>query len=157
MLPLYNFVFHSLSSAFFGVTLGSSGYISSLKQEPGATFQLLGISLAAGTLSRGVVLSHYAVFSFGQNLTAPCRFVSTKPFWCWSTVSVLPGSVTALFCARSVCPCLNWHCLWLCSRCLGVALARFALLCTALARFGFALSRYVCLNFALSCLNFALS
>ncbi len=34
MLPSYDFVFRSLSSAFFRVVLGSLGYVSSLKQGP---------------------------------------------------------------------------------------------------------------------------
>ncbi len=34
MLLSYNFVFCSLSSTFFGVVLGSSGYIISLQQGP---------------------------------------------------------------------------------------------------------------------------
>ena len=142
MLPSYDFVFHSLPSAFFGVALGSSGYISSLKQDSGATFQLLGVSLAAGTLLQGVVLSHYAVFSFGWNLTAPRRFVSAKPFLCWSVFHDSSACVRAPFAFAFRCCASPW-----------AVLLRFVSLWLALARFGSLCLRFVCLNFALSRLN----
>src|SRR6266404_283800 len=119
----------------------SSGYISSLKQDSGATFQLLGVSLAAGTLLQGVVLSHYAVFSFGRNLTAPRRFVSAKPFLCWSVFHDSSACVRALFAFAFRCCASPWAvllcfaslCLRFASLCL--ALPRFASLCLAVARF----------------------
>jgi len=131
MLPSYDFVFHSLPSAFFGVALGSSGYISSLKQDSGATFQLLGVSLAAGTLLQGVVLSHYAVFSFGRNLTAPRRFVSAKPFLCWSVFHDSSACVRALFAFAFRCCASPWAVLLR----FGSLCLRFASLCLAVARF----------------------
>src|SRR6266404_6344004 len=64
-------------------------------------FQLLGISLAAGTLSRGVVLSAMPSLALSEALAAPCHFVSTKPFWCWSAVSRFAWFRDSSACART--------------------------------------------------------
>src|SRR6266404_7687357 len=96
-----------ISLAVFRFLRGCSGVFRlHLLLETGATFQLLGISLAVGTLSQGVVLSHYAVFSFGQNLTAPCHFVSAKPFLCCSVFHDSSTCVHALF-AFAFCCCAS--------------------------------------------------
>src|SRR6266404_5573420 len=121
-------------ASYHVVALGSSGYISSLKQDSGATFQLLGVSLAAGTLLQGVVLSHYAVFSFGWNLTAPRRFVSTKPFLCWSVFHDSSACVHTPFAFAFHCCASPWAVL-LRFGSLCLALPRFASLCLALPRF----------------------
>ncbi len=107
---------------------------------------MLGVSLAAGTLSRGVVLSHYAVFSFGRNLMAPRRFVSAKPFLCWSVFHESSACVRAPIAFAFRCCASPW-----------AVLLRFGSLCLRFGSLWLALSslclRFVCLNFALSHLN----
>src|SRR6266404_4395470 len=73
--------------------------------------------------------------ALSEALAAPCRFVSAKPFLCWSVFHDSSACVRAPFAFAFRCCASPW-----------AVLLRFVSLWLALARF-------VCLNFALSRLN----
>src|SRR6266404_6811235 len=74
--------------------------------------------------------------ALSEALAAPCRFVSAKPFWCWSAVSRFAWFHDSSALCTLCLPLLELALPWLCSRCLGVALAHFVSLCVTLHCFG---------------------
>src|SRR6266404_4671363 len=92
--------------------------------------------------------------ALSEALAAPCHFVSTKPFWCWSAVSCF-----ALFHDSSALRALHLPLLelalpWLCFRCLGVALACFAPLWLALACLNSHYFTFACFASLCLCVSF---